>query len=114
MKLIADKVTRLEGCVVREVDEERLSSLGVPFLMSHIVVQVGAQTPIDQHEVEEIWGVASGRGELYVEGEPNPIDLAPGVVVFFEALKQHQVRCVGQEPLQLYSMWWQPPPRRRA
>ena len=76
----------------------------VPFEASWWSVQPGEVTPEDQHEVQEVWFVARGSGELRLGGRQSRIEA--GQAVYVPSSTSHLVRATGTEDLHVFSVWW--------
>lgn len=77
-----------------------------PFEMNEFVVKRGEQTPVDQHEVAEVWYVQSGHGTLHLDGEDH--ELKPGSWYQFAPGRSHQATCGEASDLQVLSIYWKP------
>jgi quercetin dioxygenase-like cupin family protein len=69
------------------------------FCMRVFEIGAGGHTPLHRHPWEHEMFYHSGRGEVLVDGKPNPVE--PGSVVFVPPGAEHQVRNTGAEPLVL-------------
>ncbi|MEZ0089544.1 cupin domain-containing protein [Streptacidiphilus sp. EB129] len=78
--------------------------LNAPFEGSWNVVVPGAASGAHSHHEYEIWIALTGEAELIVEGEKVPF--TAGDVVHFEPQTHHQVVNNGDEPFQMYALWW--------
>lgn len=59
----------------------------------------GYQTRVHSHPYVETLTVISGRGEAWLDGEPDRVAMEPGVTVVLPANRAHAFRVVGDEPL---------------
>ena len=75
-----------------------------PFHLTEFVVKRGEQTPVDEHEVAEIWHVQSGNGTLHFDGEDYKLE--PGAWFHFPPGKSHQATCGEETDLQVLSIYW--------
>ena len=75
-----------------------------PFKASRDTVEPNCITPIDSHEVREIWFIAKGKGELIYDN--RSLRIRSGDVVYFEPNKTHQLRNDGEDMIVFYSIWW--------
>ena len=75
-----------------------------PFRLSRFTVAPGVETPVDVHQVHELWLVGAGTGELTYDGAAHRI--GTGDVVRFAPERTHTVRNDGAAPLELFSLWW--------
>jgi quercetin dioxygenase-like cupin family protein len=69
------------------------------FCMRVFEIAPGGHTPLHSHPWEHEMFYHSGRGQVLVDGVPNPVE--PGSVVFVPPGAEHQVRNTGAEPLVL-------------
>lgn len=105
----ADRLPRL-GFLEPETEGEMvvhlfdLAGVQAPFKGSRFTVEPGGTSPVDTHQVQEIWMVAAGRGELSYDGRSFRVE--PGDVVHFEAMKPHQLHNDGDATLVVFSVWW--------
>jgi quercetin dioxygenase-like cupin family protein len=77
-----------------------------PFQLNEFVVKRGEQTPVDQHDMAEIWHVQSGHGILHFDGEAH--ELKPGSWFHFPPNKSHQATCADTSDMQVLSIYWKP------
>ncbi|HEX2205124.1 MAG TPA: cupin domain-containing protein [Longimicrobium sp.] len=75
-----------------------------PFRLSRVAVAPGVETPVDVHQVHELWLVGQGEGELTYDGVASRI--RAGDVVRFVPEKTHTVRNDGAGDLVSFSLWW--------
>jgi mannose-6-phosphate isomerase-like protein (cupin superfamily) len=92
------------GMRVHEIDLAPSGSHLTPFKSSRFEVEAGCSSPVDQHEVREIWFIAQGEGELTYDGVPMRI--RAGEVCCFEPRKPHAVVNDGASTLVVFSVWW--------
>jgi quercetin dioxygenase-like cupin family protein len=59
----------------------------------------GSETRVHSHPYVETLTVMSGRGEAWIDGEPDRVALEPGVTLLLPAHRMHAFRVVGDEPL---------------
>ncbi len=76
-----------------------------PFCMSRFSLEPDISSPLDCHNEQELWFVASGEGRLTCNATQiikitagDVIELAPGV--------SHTVHNNGQKQLVVFSVWW--------
>ncbi|MBL4648006.1 MAG: cupin domain-containing protein [Gammaproteobacteria bacterium] len=75
-----------------------------PFKITLFTIAPQQLTPIDQHDVVEIWTILSGYGELYYE---NNVVLAKACDIFyFSSQKQHQIKNTSAEIMKIQSIYW--------
>ena len=67
------------------------------FTMRVFAISPGGHTPMHTHDWEHGMFVHEGRGEIFGNGEWNP--MKPGNVVFVPANEVHQMKNTGQETL---------------
>lgn len=73
---------------------------GAPnFCMRLFEIAPGGHTPRHTHDWEHEMFYHSGQGEVYGNGQWNPV--GPGSAVFVKPNEEHQVRNTGAEPLML-------------
>jgi mannose-6-phosphate isomerase-like protein (cupin superfamily) len=94
-----------EGMHVSLVDlAAHRASGSVPFKASRFTVAPGCTTPLDRHDVREMWMIASGRGRLRHCGSEVAVDA--GRILFFESEEPHEVTNEGPDELVVFSIWW--------
>ncbi len=92
-----------EGSEVFEVNLH--DAVKAPFKASRWYVSPGFSSPIDQHQVRECWFIASGKGVLTFDGSVEG-DIQAGDVIHFAPMESHEVYNSGNEPLIIFSVWW--------
>lgn len=101
---------RVEVSPGTTVDElvlgEEMALAPIPVRISWIHVHPGHTSPVDVHQVREVWLVASGNGVLRC-GEAR-VFLSAGETFFFDSGVPHAVFNDGSEVLTLVSLWWSP------
>ncbi|MBP6950847.1 MAG: cupin domain-containing protein [Alphaproteobacteria bacterium] len=75
-----------------------------PFQIDEITILENMSSPVDKHEVAELWSILSGTGDLTYDGK-NYI-LKTGEWFFFEPFKEHQVVNNYREDLRILSIYW--------
>ncbi|MDL4774177.1 MULTISPECIES: cupin domain-containing protein [Thermomonosporaceae] len=78
--------------------------LNAPFEGSWCVVPPGAESGAHGHHEYEIWVAVTGQAELLSEGRREPF--RAGDVVHFRPDVRHQVVNDGDEPFEMYAIWW--------
>jgi mannose-6-phosphate isomerase-like protein (cupin superfamily) len=76
-----------------------------PFKFSKFYVAVGGQTPADKHQVNEIWYVIQGEGELTYD-ENEVVSLKKGEAIFFDSQVTHTIKNTGSSAMEIMSVWW--------
>lgn len=65
-----------------------------------VVLERGEAPPRHKHDdAEQIFYVLSGKGRLWIEGEPAEFIVQPGDVVRIPPTVYHRIFCEGNEPL---------------
>ena len=78
---------------------------GVPFNMAKFVVKPKKTSIVDQHEVKEIWYIASGEAIFTHNGRDYYIK--SGDYYFIDSNETHQVHNNSStEDLVIHSLWW--------
>ena len=77
-----------------------------PFKASRFTVDPGATTPVDIHEVREIWMVAEGAGELRYDNHATRA--GPGDILYYDSMKPHKLHNDDDKQMVLFSVWWKP------
>lgn len=72
--------------------------------LQYFDVLPGAETPLDQHESQEIWSVRAGAGELFYDGAWHA--LKAGDCVHFPARRPHRMRNTGSQSMSIVALWW--------
>jgi mannose-6-phosphate isomerase-like protein (cupin superfamily) len=75
-----------------------------PFKTARFTVAPGRSSPVDSHQVHEIWTVVSGSGELIFDS--RSLRARENDVFYFEPLKTHEIHNDGIEPITIVSVWW--------
>lgn len=75
-----------------------------PFKASWWTVPAGASSPVESHDVHELWLVAAGRGSMTYGDER--LAVRSGDVVYVTPGRPHEVESLGPEPLEVFSVWW--------
>jgi mannose-6-phosphate isomerase-like protein (cupin superfamily) len=92
------------GMKVFEIDLMKSGVPIAPFKASRFAVEPNCSSPVDSHEVHEIWMVAEGEGELLYDNQSVRIKAAD--VLYFEPYKSHQIKNDGGVPIVVCSIWW--------
>jgi mannose-6-phosphate isomerase-like protein (cupin superfamily) len=88
-------------------DAQRLvpwTLLNAPFEGSWCVIPVGGATGEHGHHEYEIMIAMTGRAEVACDGERR--SFAAGDIVHFPPNTDHAILNVGDEPFQMYCVWW--------
>jgi quercetin dioxygenase-like cupin family protein len=65
-----------------------------------VVLEPGESPPRHKHDdTEQVFFVLSGKGRLWIEGEPQEAPVQPGDVVRIPVGVYHRIFCQGDEPL---------------
>ena len=94
----------LPGIGYGEFDLTTLADENAPFKSSLITVEIGASTPVDQHQVRECWYIISGTGKLNYQGKEQ--NVGPEQMLFFESHHSHFIQNTSNEALKILSLWW--------
>jgi mannose-6-phosphate isomerase-like protein (cupin superfamily) len=79
--------------------------------MAHFRLAAGETSIAVRHRtVEELWFFVGGRGEMWLSGGGEPVDVAPGVSIAIPAGTAFQFRALGEEPLQAVGVTMPPWP----
>ncbi|WP_320067220.1 cupin domain-containing protein [Micromonospora sp. RTGN7] len=79
-------------------------ALNAPFEGSWCVVPPGAESGAHGHHEYEIWIALTGQAELVTDAGNTPF--VAGDVVHFPPHERHQVVNRGEQPFQMYAIWW--------
>jgi mannose-6-phosphate isomerase-like protein (cupin superfamily) len=77
-----------------------------PFSASWWTVEPGETTPVDRHEVHELWLVARGEGAMRLGSEE--LQVRAGQAIYIPPDDEHVVTATGSEDLVVFSTWWSP------
>ena len=94
----------LPGIGYGEFDLTGLADEKAPFRTSLISIEVGGESPLDEHAVRECWYIIRGTGILTYQGEEHTVKQKQ--LLFFESHHSHFVHNTGDEELLLLSIWW--------
>ena len=94
----------LLGIGYGEFDLTGLADEKAPFRTSLISIEVGGESPLDEHAVRECWYIIRGTGILTYQGEEHTVKQKQ--LLFFESHHSHFVHNTGDEELLLLSIWW--------
>jgi mannose-6-phosphate isomerase-like protein (cupin superfamily) len=78
---------------------------GAPFKLARFTVAPGCSTPLDTHQVDEVWLVARGTGELRYDDD-HLVRIGEGDAVYLEPPRTHLVVNDGQDTLVIHSIYW--------
>jgi len=78
-----------------------------PFEVARWSVEQGSANDLDTHVSREVWLIISGEG-LATWGDQSA-SVRAGDAVAFDTGVPHQMRNTGPGPLQVFSVYWQPP-----
>jgi mannose-6-phosphate isomerase-like protein (cupin superfamily) len=92
-----------EGVVVQPI-EYPAGRFQPPFKSTVFVVAPGCSSPMDRHEVAEMWVILSGTGLLECDG--RKINVSRSDKLFFPSLRSHQVTNDATVPLEILSVYW--------
>lgn len=76
----------------------------IPFKVNEFVVKPRNKTPLDQHEVAELWYIIHGKGELLYQDTVHI--LKTGDWFFFYPHEKHQVENTSHSELKILSLYW--------
>jgi len=79
-------------------------ALNAPFEGSWCVVPPGASSGAHGHHEYEVWVALTGAAEIRCDGATVPF--VAGDIVHFPPHLAHQVVNSGDEPFQMYAIWW--------
>jgi mannose-6-phosphate isomerase-like protein (cupin superfamily) len=79
--------------------------VGAPFKLARFTVEPGCSTPLDTHEVSEVWFVARGSGELRYDGD-QLVRIGEGDALYLEPPRTHEVHNDGDDTLVVHSIYW--------
>jgi uncharacterized RmlC-like cupin family protein len=75
-----------------------------PVYSARFVVEPGAATELDVHDVMEAWTVVSGAGVVVSQGTRHPV--VAGDVIHFPGRVDHLLRNESDAPVEVVSFWW--------
>ena len=75
-----------------------------PFEASCFIVAPGSTTDPDRHDVREIWFIAGGAAEVYVDEQSYQVKA--GMAILFQPQQVHRLYNSGTEPVRVFSAWW--------
>ncbi|MFE2970164.1 cupin domain-containing protein [Streptomyces sp. NPDC059340] len=78
-----------------------------PFKASRWHLAPGELSNWDQHQVLEVWMVATGTGSVWREEQETPVQ--PGDVILMPSQVRHRLHNTGTNPMMLFSVWWPAP-----
>jgi mannose-6-phosphate isomerase-like protein (cupin superfamily) len=81
---------------------------GAPFQLGRFTVAPGLSTPVDVHQVHEVWLVAAGHGELCYGGD-QLISIDEGDSLYIKPNHTHTVTNTGDRTLVVHSIYWSSP-----
>ncbi|MEU6213684.1 cupin domain-containing protein [Streptomyces sp. NPDC047023] len=110
VKVEFDPARHVPGMVVEYAASGPAGPEGpTPFEGSRFRVPPGATSERDEHAVAELWLVRSGTGT--VVSADTRTDIGPGDALYYPPWVPHQVTATGEEPLEVFSLWWTPQPQ---
>lgn len=83
--------------------DQRVLVYNYNLMMTHNVIEVGAESPYDNHPHEQIGYIVSGEAIQVVDGEEYK--LTPGTSYRLESGEKHSMRSVGDEPLEIIDIF---------
>jgi mannose-6-phosphate isomerase-like protein (cupin superfamily) len=95
----------VDGMLLSLVDRASQRECTPPFRMSRFSLRPGVSSPLDQHEAQELWFVAAGRGCL-TRGGTHRIELTAGDIIELGARLTHTLCNTGSDELVVFSVWW--------
>lgn len=98
-KIISEEI--IEG--VSQIEEFSVN-VSTPFKMAEFIITPFSKTPVDKHEVAEIWRILSGHGKLYYQDAEHPINKNDWF--FFYPFEEHQVENTTENELKILSIYW--------
>jgi len=75
-----------------------------PFKSATFIVEPGKLSPLDSHQVREIWFIVSGEGMLFSGDKKRIVKKGDGV--FYKPHTDHAIENIGQTNLEVISIWW--------
>ncbi|MEG9883944.1 MAG: cupin domain-containing protein [Hyphomicrobiales bacterium] len=105
MSLIGANAPEALGDGIR-FSEFDLAGAKAPFEASCFIVAPGVTTDPDRHAVREIWFIASGAAEVYVDEQSYQVKA--GTALLFQPQQVHRLDNSGTEPVRVFSVWWSP------
>ncbi|MGW7344416.1 cupin domain-containing protein [Streptomyces sp. NPDC054854] len=100
----------LPGMAVEYMSFGPEGSTEPPFFKgSRFQVPPGETSELDEHAVAEIWLVRSGTGTVLSAGSRTRI--GAGDALYYPPWVPHQVTSTGEDPLEVFSLWWAPQPQ---
>jgi len=93
-----------EGVRFFDAELKRHGENFAPFLTGQFVVNAGATSVTDCHDVREVWIIGKGEGTIY--HNKKPVVVKEGDYLFFDSQESHQVTNTGGKDLIIYCIWW--------
>ncbi|MCA8276390.1 cupin domain-containing protein [Burkholderia sp. AU30280] len=78
--------------------------LNAPFEGSWCVIAPGTRSTAHAHHEYEIFIAMNGSARLETEGNSIPFNV--GDIVHFTPNTEHSIVNIGDEPFEMYSIWW--------
>ncbi|MCE0721642.1 MULTISPECIES: cupin domain-containing protein [Legionella] len=91
------------GVVVNPVDFAQ-KQVHPPVQITYFQVLPQSETPMDDHQEQEIWIVLNGSGILIYEETFYLLNAQD--IFYFASFKKHQIRNLMYEPLLICSIYW--------
>jgi mannose-6-phosphate isomerase-like protein (cupin superfamily) len=93
-----------EGVAMWMLEKGKTLPADCPVSAARFVVEPGATTDLDVHEVVEVWTVMSGSGTLL--SADRRMRISTGDSTFFASNVPHQLVNDGDMPVEVFSIWW--------
>lgn len=86
-----------DGTQLRELLHPDKQPLELRYSLAHAIVQVGQTSAAHSLKTSEVYYILSGTGEMYIDGETQPVE--PGDAVYIPPHARQFIRNSGIEPL---------------
>lgn len=95
--------SEITECMI--VSQFDLSKIISPFKASVFFVAEQQESPVDLHEVRELWYILEGSGELTYNTDKK-IMLNESDMFYFDKNISHSIKNNSSRTLKVFSIWW--------
>lgn len=75
-----------------------------PFKASIFMINPGCTSPVDCHDVNEVWIIVDGFGTFVSSGKN--INVSENEVIYIPSNEEHSIINTGNADLKIISLWW--------